>query len=107
VRIVSGGGGRKAWFLLAALTLLAVPNLAWAQPYETPEILIRPRLAGDRILAVRDEPISTLASFWRRVWASGPAGSEVVLQVVRDTETMKVRIPSADRTRLLKAPRLH
>jgi S1-C subfamily serine protease len=62
---------------------------------------------GDRILAVRDEPISTLASFWRRVWASGPAGSEVVLQVVRDTETMKVRIPSADRTRLLKAPRLH
>jgi len=62
---------------------------------------------GDRIIAVRDEPISSLASFWRRVWASGPAGSEVVLQVTRDTETMKVRIPSADRTRLLKAPRLH
>jgi len=57
--------------------------------------------------AGREEPISSLASFWRRVWASGPAGSEVVLQVVRDTETMKVRIPSADRTRLLKAPRLH
>jgi S1-C subfamily serine protease len=62
---------------------------------------------GDRILAVRDEPVSSLASFWRRVWASGPAGSEVVLQVMRDTETMKVRIPSADRSRLLKAPRLH
>src|SRR6266702_1437056 len=63
--------------------------------------------AGDRILAVRDEPVSSLASFWRRVWASGPAGSEVVLQVVRDTETMKVRIPSADRTTLLKCPKLH
>src|SRR5271169_1290090 len=62
---------------------------------------------GDRIVAVRDEPISSLASFWRRVWASGPAGSEVVLQVVRDKEKLKVRIPSADRTRLLKAPRLH
>src|SRR6266704_3567355 len=62
---------------------------------------------GDRILAVRDEPISSLASFWRRVWASGPAGSEVVLQVVRDTETLKVRIPSADRTQMLKSPRLH
>src|SRR5438105_8059909 len=62
---------------------------------------------GDRILAVRDEPISSLASFWRRVWATGPAGSEVVLQVMRDKETMKVRIPSADRTRLLKAPKLH
>jgi len=62
---------------------------------------------GDRILAVRDEPIGSLASFWRRVWASGPAGSEVVLQVMRDKETMEVRIPSADRSRLLKAPRLH
>src|SRR5438128_5209906 len=62
---------------------------------------------GDRILAVRDEPVSSLASFWRRVWASGPAGSEVILQVVRDNDTMRVRIPSADRSRLLKAPRLH
>ena len=62
---------------------------------------------GDRILAVRDEPVSTLAAFWRRVWASGPAGSEVLLQVERDKEQLKVRIPSADRTRLLKTPRLH
>src|SRR5437763_2453164 len=62
---------------------------------------------GDRIMAVRDEPISSLASLWRRVWASGPAGSEVVLQVVRDKETMRVRINSTDRTRLLKAPKLH
>jgi S1-C subfamily serine protease len=62
---------------------------------------------GDRILAVRDEPVSSLASFWRRVWASGPAGSEVVLQVSRDNDTMRVKIPSTDRTRMLKAPRLH
>src|ERR1700731_1496130 len=62
---------------------------------------------GDRILAVRDEPVSSLASFWRRVWASGPAGSEVVLQVVRGNDTMRVRIPSADRARLMQAPRLH
>ena len=62
---------------------------------------------GDRIVAVRDEPVSTLASFWRRVWASGPAGSEVVLQVVRDNDARTVRIASADRTRMMKAPRLH
>jgi S1-C subfamily serine protease len=62
---------------------------------------------GDRIVAVRDEPVSSLASFWRRVWASGSAGSEVVLQVARDKEMMKVRILSADRSRLLKAPKLH
>jgi S1-C subfamily serine protease len=62
---------------------------------------------GDRILAVRDDPVSTLASFWRRVWASGPAGSEVVLQIARDKDQITVRVPSADRARLLKAPRLH
>jgi S1-C subfamily serine protease len=62
---------------------------------------------GDHILAVRDEPVSSLASLWRRVWASGAAGAEVVLQVARDQEKMNVRILSADRTRLLKAPKLH
>src|SRR5579862_4103370 len=62
---------------------------------------------GDRILAVRDDPISSLASFWRRVWASGQAGCEVVLQIQRDKDEMTVRVPSADRTRLMKAPRLH
>jgi S1-C subfamily serine protease len=62
---------------------------------------------GDRVLAVRDEPVSSLAAFWRKVWASGPAGSEIVLQIVRDSDTKTVRIASADRAHLLKAPRLH
>jgi hypothetical protein len=31
----------------------------------------------------------------------------VVLQVVRDNDPMVVRIPSADRTHMLKSPRLH
>ena len=62
---------------------------------------------GDRIVAVRDDAISSLASLWRKVWAGGPAGSEVVLQVVRDNETLTVRILSADRRRLLKTPQLH
>jgi S1-C subfamily serine protease len=62
---------------------------------------------GDRILAVRDDPVSSLAAFWRRVWASGAAGCDVVLQVQRDKDEITVRVPSADRTRLLKAPRLH
>jgi S1-C subfamily serine protease len=62
---------------------------------------------GDRILAVRDDPVASLAGLWRKVWAGGPAGSEVVLQVVRDDETLTVRILSTDRTRLLRAPKLH
>jgi S1-C subfamily serine protease len=62
---------------------------------------------GDRVLAVRDEPVGSLASFWRKIWAVGPAGSEIVLQVVRDGEPMTVRIASADRGQFLKAPKLH
>jgi S1-C subfamily serine protease len=62
---------------------------------------------GDRIVAVRDDPVASLAGFWRKVWAGGPAGSEVALQVVRDNETLQVRVLSADRTRFLKAPKLH
>ncbi|HVH75228.1 MAG TPA: S1C family serine protease [Stellaceae bacterium] len=62
---------------------------------------------GDRIVAVRDDPVSSLAGFWRRVWAAGPAGSDVVVQLARDNETMTVRITSADRSRFLKAPKLH
>jgi S1-C subfamily serine protease len=62
---------------------------------------------GDRILSVRDEPITTLAGFWRRCWAAGPAGSEIVLQVSRDNQTLEKRIQSADRARFLKAPKLH
>jgi S1-C subfamily serine protease len=62
---------------------------------------------GDRILAVRDDPVASLAGFWRKVWAGGPAGSEIVLQVVRDNETLMVRVLSVDRSRFLKAPKLH
>jgi S1-C subfamily serine protease len=62
---------------------------------------------GDRILAVRDDPVASLAGFWRKVWAGGSAGSEVVLQVGRDNETLLVRVLSADRSRFLKAPKLH
>lgn len=62
---------------------------------------------GDRILAVRDDPVASLAGLWRKVWAGGHAGSEVVLQVVRDNETLTVRILSSDRTRFYKTPKLH
>ncbi|MFZ3234815.1 MAG: S1C family serine protease [Stellaceae bacterium] len=63
--------------------------------------------AGDRILAVGDDSIGSLAGFWRRVWAGGPAGSEIPLRVARDGANMTVRVQSADRTRFLKGPKLH
>jgi S1-C subfamily serine protease len=62
---------------------------------------------GDRIIAVREDPVASLAGLWRKVWAGGPAGSEVVLQVARDGETLTVRVLSVDRTKFHKAPKLH
>jgi S1-C subfamily serine protease len=62
---------------------------------------------GDRIIAVREDPVASLAGLWRKVWAGGPAGSEVVLQVARDGETLTVRVLSVDRTKFYKAPKLH
>jgi S1-C subfamily serine protease len=62
---------------------------------------------GDRILAVREDPVASLAGLWRKVWATGPAGSEVVLQVRRDNDTLTTRVLSVDRTQFLKAPKLH
>jgi S1-C subfamily serine protease len=62
---------------------------------------------GDRIVAVGDENVGSLAGFWRRVWAGGPAGSEIPLQLARDGRNITVRIQSADRTRFLKGPKLH
>lgn len=62
---------------------------------------------GDRIVGIADEEMTDLAGLWRRIWASGPAGSSVLLRLSRDGVPMSVRIASADRTRFLRAPRLH
>ena len=62
---------------------------------------------GDRILAVGDEEITDLAGLWRKLWASGPAGSTVLLRLGRDTGNVALRIKSADRASFLRAPKLH
>jgi S1-C subfamily serine protease len=62
---------------------------------------------GDRILSVNGEEISDLGSLWRRVWASGSAGAEVRLRLMRESGTANVTIRSADRATFLKSPKLH
>ena len=61
---------------------------------------------GDVIWAVRDQSVTGLADFYRKIWASGPAGTEIPVEVVRDGRTIWVRIKSVDRSSLMKAPRL-
>jgi S1-C subfamily serine protease len=62
---------------------------------------------GDAILAVNGESTVDLAGLWRRVWASGYAGAEIVVRLLRDGKVVTARVHSADRTSYLKTPRVH
>jgi S1-C subfamily serine protease len=61
---------------------------------------------GDIILSVRDLAVESLADFYRKVWSSGPAGTEIPIEVVRGNRTVWLRIKSADRGSYLKKARL-
>ncbi len=63
--------------------------------------------AGDVILAVKGEKITSQTEFYRKLWALGPAGVDVPLTVYHEGVTFDVTLSSIDRTKLLKAPRLH
>ena len=63
--------------------------------------------AGDVILAVKGEKVSSQTAFYRKLWALGPAGIDVPLTVYHDGVTFDVVLTSTDRAKLLKAPRLH
>ena len=62
---------------------------------------------GDVILAVKGENVTSLAAFYRKVWALGQAGVEVPLTLYREGVTFDVRVNSSDRAKFLKAPRMH
>lgn len=62
---------------------------------------------GDVMVAVKGERVSTLADFYRKIWALGGAGVEVPLTLYREGVTFDVRVNSSDRAKFLKAPRLH
>jgi S1-C subfamily serine protease len=63
--------------------------------------------AGDRIVAFEEEEVSDLATLWRRLWASGPAGTPVRLLLAREGSEIPLQVATADRTRFLRSPRLH
>jgi S1-C subfamily serine protease len=63
--------------------------------------------AGDIILAVADVRVSDLAEFYTQLWAQGPAGATIPLRLQREEDVFDVEIRSADRTALLRKPRLN
>jgi len=58
--------------------------------------------AGDIVWAVRDEGVTSMADFYRKLWRSGPAGTEIPIELVRDGRTVWVRVKSRDRGAMLK-----
>jgi len=61
---------------------------------------------GDVISDIRDGEVEGLGDFYRKLWASGPAGAEVPMRVVRDGRETWLRIKTADRSAFLKKPQL-
>lgn len=57
---------------------------------------------GDIVLAVGDEPVSSLAGFYRKVWARGAAGVEVPLRVLQGLRVRELGVRSMDRTEHLR-----
>jgi len=63
--------------------------------------------AGDVILAVKGEKVTSQTQFYRKLWSLGSAGVDVPLTVYHEGVTFDVVLASIDRTKLLKGPRLH
>jgi S1-C subfamily serine protease len=63
--------------------------------------------AGDVILGVNGDKISSQNQFYRKLWSLGAAGVDVPLTIHHEGVTFDVTLSSIDRAKLLKAPRLH
>jgi S1-C subfamily serine protease len=57
---------------------------------------------GDIIVGIRGEQVSGHADFYRKMWASGDAGAEVLLDVLQGTEIRKLGVKSMDRNEYLR-----
>jgi S1-C subfamily serine protease len=62
---------------------------------------------GDVILAVAGAPVASLADFYTRLWALGPAGVVAPLRLGRERDVFDVEIRTIDRASKLKKRRLN
>ena len=52
---------------------------------------------GDIVVGVGGDDVTSLADFYRKVWARGNAGVEVPLRVLQGTQVKEVGVRSIDR----------
>ena len=57
---------------------------------------------GDVIMGVAGEDVSDLPEFYRALWARGPAGASIRLNVMRDGRLRDIAVRTADRNSYLK-----
>ena len=60
--------------------------------------------AGDIVLAIDGEKVSTLEGFYKRLWARPDAESEVVLTVLQGTQIRQVAVKTVDRMKTMRRP---
>lgn len=95
----------RPWLGLYAAEIedkLVIAGLAEGGPADQADLRV-----GDLIADVGGEPVGDLAALFRRIWARGAAGVEVPLTVVRDGQSLALRVRSADRMSFLRSPQLH
>ena len=63
--------------------------------------------AGDLILEIAGRPVNELVEMYRYIWASGDAGVDVPMEILRDGETMQVHVRSASRSDYFVSPKVH
>ena len=57
---------------------------------------------GDRIVGIGDDAFTSLAEFYRKIWALGPAGVQVPLRVLRGQQMQPTTVISGDRYQYLR-----
>ena len=57
---------------------------------------------GDIIVGIRGEQVKGHTDFYRKLWASGDAGAEIMLDVLKGTEVRKLGVQSMDREKYLR-----
>ncbi len=61
---------------------------------------------GDIISEIRNSEVDGLADLYRKVWSSGPVGTELPMRIVRDGRETWLRLKSGDRSAYLKKPQM-
>ena len=61
---------------------------------------------GDIISEIRNSEVDGLADLYRKIWSSGPVGTELPMRIVRDGRETWLRLKSGDRGAYLKKPQM-